>query len=159
MKVDASEGVGRVPSPGGGPPVQITKAVVEAIKRNGRETYPEEGCGYLIGPDATPRRIDEFRPARNIETEDRDLRYRVDPAETLRVTKELAGSGREILGFCHSHPDHPARPSATDLERGFTWYTYAIVAVEKGRPVDLRAWSLDDRDGKRSFREVEIDLV
>jgi len=159
MKVDASEDVGRVASLGGGPPVQIAKAVVEAIKRDGRETYPEEGCGYLIGPDATPRRIDEFRAARNIETEDRDLRYRVDPAETLRVTKELAGSGREILGFYHSHPDHPARPSATDLERGFTWYTYVIVAVEKGRPVDLRVWSLDDRDGKRSFREVEIDLV
>ncbi|TLZ56052.1 MAG: M67 family metallopeptidase [Methanobacteriota archaeon] len=145
--------------PGDATSVQITKSVVEAIKRHGRETYPDEGCGFLLGPDATPRRIDEFRAARNIEAEDRDMRYRVDPAETLGLTKELSGSGREILGFYHSHPDHPARPSVTDLDRGFTWYTYVIVAVEKGRPVDLRAWSLDDRDGRRTFREVEIELV
>ena len=146
-------------SPGGRASVQITKAVVEAIKRHGREAYPDEGCGFLLGPDGTPRRIDEFRAATNIETEDRGMRYRVDPAETLRLTKELSGSGREILGFYHSHPDHPARPSVTDLDRGFTWYTYVIVAVEKRRPVDLRAWNLEDRDGRRTFREVDIELV
>ena len=159
MKVDGSEGAAGATGAGGASSVQITKAVVDAIKRHGRETYPEEGCGYLLGPDATPRRIDEFRVARNIETEDRALRYRVDPAETLAVTKELSGTGREILGFYHSHPDHPARPSVTDLDRGFTWYTYVIVAVEKGKPVDLRAWTLDDRDGARMFREVEVELV
>src|SRR2546430_2760081 len=58
-------------SPGGRASVQITKAVVEAIKRHGREAYPDEGCGFLLRPDATPRRIDEFRAATNIETEDR----------------------------------------------------------------------------------------
>ena len=159
MKADPSTGVGSPTSPGDANSVQMTKAVVDAIKRHGKETYPEEGCGYLIGPDAEPRRIDEFRATRNVEAEGRALRYRVDPAETLKVTNELRGTAREILGFYHSHPDHPARPSATDLDRGFTWYTYVIVAVEKGRPVDLRAWSLDDRDGARAFREVEIELV
>ncbi len=118
--------------------VQIMKAVVDSIKRHGAGAYPEEGCGFLIGPDAAPRRIDEFRAATNIETEGRALRYRVDPRET---------------------PDHPARPSVTDLERGFTWYTYVIVAVEKGRPVDLRAWGLEEREERRAFREVGIELV
>ena len=139
--------------------VQIMKAVVDSIKRHGAGAYPEEGCGFLIGPDAAPRRIDEFRAATNIETEGRALRYRVDPRETLAVTKALSGKGREILGFYHSHPDHPARPSVTDLERGFTWYTYVIVAVEKGRPVDLRAWGLEEREERRAFREVGIELV
>lgn len=157
MKVDASKDNGGVATPAAS--VQITKAVVDAMKRHGKEAYPEEGCGFLLGPDATPRAIDEFRATGNVETEDRGLRYKVDPAETLKLTKELSGSGREILGFFHSHPDHPARPSVTDLDRAFTWYTYVIVAVEKGRPVDLRAWSLEERSAKRTFREVEIELV
>jgi len=157
MKVDASKDTVKVAQTEGG--VQITKAVVDAMKRHGKETYPEEGCGYLLGPDATPRRIDEFRPTRNVETEDRDIRFRVDPAETLKLTKELSGSERELLGFFHSHPDHPARPSATDLDRGFSWYTYVIVAVEKGKPVDLRAWSLDESGRRRAFTEVEVELA
>ncbi len=139
--------------------VRIPKAVVDVIKAHGTAAYPEEGCGYLIGVPEEPRRVDEARPARNVAPDSRERRYLLDANETIRLGGELRGTGREILGFFHSHPDHPARPSVYDLERAWEWYTYVIVAVEKGRPVDLRAWRLVETEGQRSFREEELDLV
>jgi len=139
--------------------IQVPRAAIDAIKAHGRSAYPEEGCGYLIGVPGEPRRVDEARPARNVAPEMRDRRYDMDPAETMRLGAELRGTGREILGFFHSHPDHPARPSAFDRERAWDWYTYVIVAVEKGRPVDLRAWRLVETERERSFREEELEPV
>lgn len=139
--------------------VQVRKAVMDAIKAHGRSAYPEEGCGYLIGVPGEPRRMDEARPAKNVAPEMRDRRYDMDPAETMRLGAELRGTGREILGFFHSHPDHPARPSAFDRERAWDWYVYVIVAVEKGKPVDLRAWRLVETERERSFREEELEPV
>jgi len=139
--------------------LRVPKAVIDAIKAHGRSAYPEEGCGYLIGIPGEPRRVDEARPARNVAPDLRERRYDVDPRDTLRVGAELRGTGREILGFFHSHPDHAARPSPFDLERAWDWYTYVVVAVEKGRPVDLRAWRLAEGEGQRSFKEEELEVV
>ena len=139
--------------------IQVPRAAIDAIKAHGRSAYPEEGCGYLIGVPGEPRRVDEARPARNVAPEMRDRRYDMDPAETMRLGAELRGTGREILGFFHSHPDHAARPSPFDLERAWDWYTYVVVAVEKGRPVDLRAWRLVETERERSFREEELEPV
>ena len=139
--------------------IQVPRAAIDAIKAHGRSAYPEEGCGYLIGVPGEPRRVDEARPARNVAPDLRERRYDVDPRDTMRVGAELRGTGREILGFFHSHPDHPARPSSFDRERAWDWYTYVIVAVEKGRPVDLRAWRLVETERERSFREEELEPV
>lgn len=139
--------------------VLLPRSVVDAIRAHGTSSYPEEGCGFLIGRDGSPREVEEARPTRNVATESRGTRYLVDPQETLRLDRELRGSGREIVGFFHSHPDHPARPSEFDRGHAWPWYTYVIVAVEAGRPVDLRAWILEESETARAFREEEIEVV
>ncbi len=139
--------------------VLIPRSVVDAIRAHGRAAYPEEGCGFLIGTEGAPRRVEEARPAGNAARESRTTRYDIDPAETFRVTKELRGTGREIVGFFHSHPDHPARPSEFDRSRAWTWYTYVIVSVEAGTPVDLRAWVLEGTEKARAFREEDVQLI
>ena len=135
--------------------VPMTRAVLQAIKEAGRTAYPEEACGFLIGT-WDPRRVDEARPTKNVAADERGLRYEIDAAETLRVGTELRGTGRDIVGIFHSHVDLSARPSAQDLERAWEGYSYVIVSVERGRPVDLRAWTLDEPS--RTFREVDIQV-
>lgn len=77
-----------------------------------------------------------------VET-NRERRYVIDPAEILGLEKELRGSGEEIVGFYHSHPNHPAEPSEFDRSHAWPWYTYLILSIVDREPAGLRAWSLD----------------
>lgn len=78
-----------------------------------------------------------------VET-NRERRYVIDPLEILRVEKDLSGTGRDVLGYYHSHPNHPAEPSEFDRGHAWPWYTYVILSIVDRRPADLRAWVLDD---------------
>lgn len=129
---------------------------VHAIKEHARETYPEECCGFLIGPASEPRRIAGTRRAKNVAPTDRERRYVIDPMELLATSKTLRGTSDEILGFYHSHPDHPAVPSEHDRGRAWPWWSYLILSIVRRTPADLRAWLLDDETG--AFRPDELRL-
>jgi len=136
--------------------VVVTKAQVRAIEDHARETYPEECCGFLIGPTGEPRRIEEIRRATNVVPENRARRYVIDPKETFMVEKSLTGSGLEIVGFYHSHPNHPAVPSEFDRGHAWPWYSYVILSIVDRRPEDLRAWTLDE--GRGTFQPDELTV-
>lgn len=116
---------------------------MEAIEAHAAETYPEECCGFLLGPSADPRTIADLRRATNVVDANRERRYVIDPREILAVEKAMKGTGQEILGFYHSHPNHPAEPSEFDRSHAWPWYTYVILSILDRHPADLRAWSLD----------------
>jgi proteasome lid subunit RPN8/RPN11 len=79
---------------------------------------------------------------------DNPHRYLIEPDDLRRVEAELRSEGLEVLGCYHSHPDHPAAPSAFDLEHAWPWYSYVIVRVDQGRAAELTSWVLeDDRSG------------
>lgn len=82
----------------------------------------------------------------------------IDPREVLAVDKDLRGSGHEILGFYHSHPDHPAVPSEFDRAHG-TWpgYSYVIVSIVDGNPRDLRSWIMEKEGGP--FRAETLSIT
>jgi proteasome lid subunit RPN8/RPN11 len=105
--------------------------------------YPEEGCGVLLGRDEgamrTVERVVEFE---NQREDSRRNRYLISPEQLLTVEREAREEGLDVLGFFHSHPDHPAMPSAFDLEHAWPYYSYLIVSVERGRVADARAWRL-----------------
>lgn len=137
--------------------LRIPAAVLEGIRAHAVETNPEECCGFLIGREDGPvRTVTEARRARNVHPEMREVRYTIDPRDVLKVDREFRGEVRHI-GFYHSHPDHPARPSAFDLERAWPYYVYAILAVRGGTPGELTAWSLDEE--QRAFKEVATSIV
>ncbi len=123
--------------------VVLTHAQVEAIEAHAKDTFPEECCGFLIGPTAEPRKVASTRRATNVVETNRERRYVIDPRDFLAVEQETKGSGHEILGFYHSHPNHPAEPSEFDRSRAWPWYTYVILSIVDRNPADLRAWSLD----------------
>ncbi len=134
----------------------LTEAQVRGLEDHARETYPEECCGFILGPAGEPRKIHEVRRATNVAEENRARRYVIDPRETLAVEKSLHGTGLEILGFYHSHPNHPAVPSEFDRGRAWPWYSYVILSIVERTPADLRAWTLEDE--AEVFRSDELTI-
>lgn len=140
--------------------VQAEKDVLEAVRRHGRTRYPEECCGFLLGHlDARGRKvIVAAEAAENVRSENRERRYTIAPGDYLIADREAQRRGLDIVGFYHSHPDHPARPSATDLaEATFPEFVYVITSVNDGEAGDLTAWTL--ADDRSAFTEEVIEIV
>ena len=133
-----------------------TDAVVVAIRRHAVDTYPFECCGALIGTSSgeTGVSIVEAVPLPNVTDEGARRRFRVS-ADDYRLAEARAAAVRaELVGFYHSHPDHPAVPSQYDLEHAWPNLSYAIVSVTNGRSTDLRSWRM--RSDRSGFEEEEI---
>ena len=108
--------------------------------------YPNEACGALVGhagDDA--HEVLEFHGMRNTITDRPWDRYALDPLEQLRVQKDAEARGMEIIGFAHSHPDHPAVPSRFDADHGWPFYSYVVASVQKGALLQARSWRLNDK--------------
>lgn len=125
--------------------MRTTKSVLTAIRSHGADAYPEEGCGFLLGTVTASGKnhVETIRRAVNRQPEQRTRRYQLT-ADDYRVADEAAQKqGLDVVGIYHSHPDHPARPSKTDLEEAtFPGYTYVIISVRDGDPGALTAWTL-----------------
>src|SRR5215203_1486051 len=126
----------------------ITEAETE-IRRHASETYPHECCGALIASNGA---IVEAFPLPNTTAEGARRRFMIGPDDYRMAEKRARERGGILAGFYHSHPDHPARPSETDLAQAWPNLTYIIVAVREGRPEDLRFWQL--REDRSGFEEI-----
>ena len=116
------------------------------IRRHGREAYPHECCGALIGRDQV---VTEALALPNATDEGSRRRFLVRPADYRAAERRATELGAELLGFYHSHPDHPARPSRYDLDHAWPVFAYVIVAVEGGEPRALTSWRL--REDRSAF--------
>src|SRR6478672_13066465 len=138
----------------------ITPQDLEAIGRHGEATFPEECCGFLIGRasgdgGATTTVVERLIPVANERQDSRHNRYVIEPETVLAAHKEARAAGADVVGYYHSHPDHPSRPSDFDREHAWPGLSYLIVSVRQGRAADARSWRLtDDRD---RFDEEMID--
>ncbi|MEA2693959.1 MAG: hypothetical protein QOJ16_3346 [Acidobacteriota bacterium] len=138
----------------------ISPRHLQAIGHHASASYPEECCGVLIGHAAdrdTATVVERILSVGNEREDSRHNRYVISPETILAAQKEARGLGLDIVGYYHSHPDHPARPSDFDRDHAWPGLSYLIVAVERGRVVEARSWRLtDDRE---SFDEEIIDQV
>ena len=126
--------------------VAIPAEVRAAIRAHSEGVYPDEACGVLLGPrDGVVSRAISLDNTTDLE---RRRRFLVGPDEYRRAERHASDTGLEIIGFYHSHPDHPAEPSAFDLEHAWPNLSYAIQSVRNGSSRELRSWRLrDDRTG------------
>jgi proteasome lid subunit RPN8/RPN11 len=122
--------------------VRISGVLVEEIRRAGELAYPGECCGVLGGRVNEIKEVLQLAPVVNRRMDD-PHRYLISPDDLLRITRELRRSDLEVLGYYHSHPDHPAEPSAFDSEHAWPWYSYVIVRVDRGRAADMTSWVLE----------------
>ena len=109
------------------------------------EAYPHEACGLMLGRRGERGvEVVEVRRARNLNVTRARDRYDLDPVDYLAAEEAAAARGVELVGVWHTHPDHPARPSATDRSLAWAGWSYVIAAVTASGVTDLRSWRLDD---------------
>ena len=116
--------------------LKLSKKDYAALRRHGEETYPHECCGVLLGQmdDDSVRTVTTIARCGNTRTDSPQNRYNIDPRELVRIQREGRERGEDIVGFYHSHPDHPARWSPTDFaEAHWIGCSYVITSVEKGK--------------------------
>lgn len=125
--------------------------VADAIRAHGRETYPHECCGAMLGRDGV---VTEACALPNTTEEGPRRRFLVRPADYRAAEDRASRQGVELLGFYHSHPDHPARPSQYDLDHAWPVFSYVILSVAGGAPADMTSWRLSD--DRERFEEEEL---
>ena len=124
------------------------------IRRHGRESYPEECCGALIGRNGS---VVEAMRLPNLMGEEARRYFLVGPVEYQAAEKRAAEMGGKLMGFYHSHPDHPARPSQNDLEQAWPTFLYVILAVQNGEPGTMTSWRL--REDRSAFDEQTVAVT
>ena len=133
--------------------LMLGAGVDEAIRGHGRQTYPHECCGAMLGRDGVAV---EACPLPNTTDEGPRRRFLVRPQDYRAAERRAAERGLELMGFYHSHPDHPARPSQYDLDHAWPVFSYVIVSVREGAAAELTSWRL--REDRAAFDEELVTL-
>jgi proteasome lid subunit RPN8/RPN11 len=129
----------------------VGSLVDAAIRRHGEETFPHECCGALIG---SGDRVTDVVALPNTTEEGPRTRFLVRPSDYREAERRASEMGSELLGFYHSHPDHPARPSQYDLDHAWPTFAYIIVSVMAGASRAMTVWFL--KDDRSSFEEGRL---
>jgi proteasome lid subunit RPN8/RPN11 len=154
--------------------LRISQAQVDAIREHGAHDYPNECCGIMLGSELDGAKVvRELAPISNLRHEQvrsEDVlpladprresernRFLMDPREVARVEAEARARGLDIIGYYHSHPDHPARPSEYDREHAWPWLSYVIIRIEAGNPRDYASWIL--ADDRSRFENEPVVLI
>ena len=143
--------------------LKLSRADYDALRRHGEETYPYECCGILLGQvrDDGTRVVTSTARAGNTRTDSPHNRYNIDPRDQVRIQREGRDRGEDIIGYYHSHPDHPARWSLTDLaDAHWPGISYVITSVENGKAAITNSFelSMPDESDKQFVDEI-IELT
>ena len=132
----------------------MPQALSESLNAFARQGYPDETCGLLLGVRRGDKHVvvSQVRRARNLNVGRARDRYELDPDDFLAADREARAAGLDIVGIWHSHPDHPARPSATDRDGAWPGWSYLIISVGREDVGEIRSWRLNGGD----FEEEEI---
>lgn len=137
--------------------LRINEKLAAEIRAHGARTYPQECCGALLGRDnGEDREVLELIATDNARADSAHNRYLVRAEDVLRAELAARNSGLDVLGWYHSHPDHPALPSEFDRAHAWPWYSYVIVTVERGQPGTLLSWRLSE--DRARFRAEDLKI-
>ncbi len=142
--------------------LKLPQPELDAIRRHGEQTYPHECCGVLLGHfEGDDRTVAAVIPCGNTRLDSPQNRYHIDPRELVRVQREARERGLDIVGFYHSHPDHPARWSSTDLaEAHWIGCSYVITSVEHGGATVTHSFLLAGAvEEDKRFLDEEVVVV
>jgi proteasome lid subunit RPN8/RPN11 len=131
----------------------LDPGIAQAIRQHGVSTYPNECCGALIGTGGV---VHHASALPNNTEEGARRRFLIRPSDYRFVEEEASRLKQELLGFYHSHPDHPARPSQYDLDHAFPFFWYVIVSIQQAQPADMTVWRL--ADDRSQFREAVLEM-
>jgi len=140
------------------PILLLGKDVEARIRAHGAETYPHECCGALLGRDSEDgaRHVSQLFPLVNRRDDSPRNRFAVSSADVRDAEQAARAAGFDVVGWYHSHPDHPARPSEFDREHAWPWYSYLIVSVQTGQPREMTSWRLNDDRAAYTQEEISV---
>jgi proteasome lid subunit RPN8/RPN11 len=143
--------------------LKLCQSAYASLRQHGEETYPNECCGVLLGKfdDGGTKTVSRIARCGNTRADSPQNRYHIDPRELIRIQREGRERGEDIVGFYHSHPDHPAQWSSTDLAEAH-WFgcSYVITSVEKGKAVLTNSFELAGTDeADKKFVEEKTEVV
>jgi proteasome lid subunit RPN8/RPN11 len=137
----------------------LTPATASQIRAHSAETYPHECCGALLGRELDAgREVIALFPLINRRDDSPRNRFSVTSEDVRAAEKAARDTGCEVIGWYHSHPDHPARPSEFDREHAWPWYSYIIVSVIEHTPKEMSSWRLTDDRAQFTAEEIEVKL-
>ncbi len=138
--------------------LRIREELAGQIAAHGVETYPHECCGALLGRDQEDaREVLDLLPLANRRNDSPRNRFEVTPEDVRLAEKTARQAGLELIGWYHSHPDAPARPSEFDRAHAWPWYSYIIASIRNGQPSDMTSWRL--QDGRKAYDSEWIEIV
>jgi len=140
--------------------IQLAEKHHREIATHGERDYPHECCGLLLGSfaDGGGKAISEVYPISNAREEQaKRNRFLIRPEELLRGERYAESKGLAVVGFYHSHPDHPAVPSQYDLEHAWPMFSYVVVAISAGAVQDLRSWEMEPDRSRFNEEEISVD--
>jgi proteasome lid subunit RPN8/RPN11 len=135
--------------------LRVSDAAAKEISRQGELAYPSECCGVLAGRAGEIKEVMRLVPMNNRRLDD-PHRYSIAPDDLRRTISDLRAAELEVVGYYHSHPDHPAEPSMFDTEHAWPWYSYIIVRVDRGRAAELTSWVLENDRSAMSRESLEV---
>ncbi len=136
--------------------LNISSPCLEKMHQAAQAGYPLEICGLLVGKITDSIwQVHDIRPVANLNNERAADRFQLDPAGYQAIDRELRGSGIEIIGVYHSHPDCPAKPSPTDLASAWEGFAYPIISVCDGKAVDVQCWAVNS--STNAFQNISIE--
>ncbi len=146
--------------------LKLSQSAYDSLRQHGEETYPQECCGVLLGQfddtgaEAGPKTVSRVERCANTRDDSPHNRYHIDPRDLIRIQREGRERGEDIVGFYHSHPDHPAQWSPTDFAEAH-WFgcSYVITSVDKGAAAVTKSFDLTgsgESDKKFVDEEVEV---
>ena len=151
------------------PILRLSKELSDKIGAHGAETYPHECCGALLGRDldaptthssdptsVASREVTALFPLVNRRDDSPRNRFSVTSEDVRDAEKAAREKGIDVVGWYHSHPDHPSKPSQFDQDHAWPWYSYIIVSVANGRPETMTSWRLSDDRTQFTPENLEI---
>jgi len=130
----------------------LGSGVARAIREHARQAYPDECCGALMGSRGIASAV---LPLPNVTKDGPRRRFLVQASDYRAAEARAQELRAELVGFYHSHPDHPARPSRYDLEHAWPVFAYVIVSVRQGEPMEMTCWRL--KDDRSAFEQERLD--
>lgn len=140
------------------PKLVFSAALFEQMRGFAEAAYPYEGCGVLVGASRSATEVTEVVQGHNLVVDRRHDRYELDPGDIVAAERSAQARGEEVVGFYHTHPDHPARPSQFDTDRAWPGYHYVVIAVADGRLRHATAWRLQEEPMPPHFQETELEI-
>ncbi len=138
--------------------LRIREELSERIRQHGAKTYPHECCGALLGTDGDgEREVVEVVSLENQRSDSPRNRFSITPDDAREAESAARRAGLDLIGWYHSHPDAPARPSEYDREHAWPWYSYIIVSVLERMPQEMNSWRLADDRSHYDAEEIVID--